>query len=465
MASVPITDMAGIRQQLNAMGIGNERIGFDKNSGYVTIDGQAAIRPAKVEAGVSYATPADIRNQLNQFNFNQQLANLQRQTQNYGQQLQNIEQQFLQPQQQTNPYDQQVQSLLQQIQQMTMNQQPIDPYSTPQWAAAQAQAQRGAQQAIRGAQESLGGSGLARSSLVTDRAQNIQNQANEYLQTQVVPQIVQQIQAERQQQLSGLYNLLGALSGQQALADERARAERNQLADMLDYLSGRETQQREYAYRTIRDAVEDMRYDERMAYQRERDRIEDERDKRNFDEDVRRFGLQYALQQQQERRLAANAAADQALARARFEYQKERDRIEDERYERERLAKQQPGLSDEDLRLEASEMIAAIRSGQLTPAQALQQINDDEAVGIYSASNANFLRDQLARVAPTTPATTNNTQSQSVPVDKSDKEIEAEARRLGYPTLDYRSWYKSPNGRAAGIDFATWQRLYGPRIG
>jgi len=313
MASVPITDMAGIRQQLNAMGIGNERIGFDKNSGYVTIDGQAAIRPAKVEAGVSYANPTDIRNQLNQFNLNQQLANLQRQTQNYGQQLQNIEQQFLQPQQQTNPYDQQVQSLLQQIQQMTMHQQPIDPYSTPQWAAAQAQAQRGAQQAIRGAQEALGGSGLARSSLVTDRAQNIQNQANEYLQTQVVPQIVQQIQAERQQQLSGLYNLLGALSGQQGLADERARAERSQLADVLNYLTGREAQTRDYAYRTIRDAVEDMRYDEQIAYQRERDRIADERDKRNFDEDVRRFGLEYALNKRRLEEDIRQADRDYAL--------------------------------------------------------------------------------------------------------------------------------------------------------
>lgn len=448
MATNQLTDTIGIRGQLNNMGVGNERIGFDKNTGYVTIDGQNAIRSGNVQNGTAYANPNDITQQYNTFNT--------------GQQVQSAEQAFLAPQQTANPYDQQVADLLANLTNMTNNQTPVDPYSSPQYAAAQAQVARGAQQAQRQSQEALGGTGLARSSIVTDRAQAIQNDANNYLQTQLVPGIVQQLQAERQNQVSGIYNLLNALSGQQSLVDERTRGEQDRLANVLDYLTGKQTRQEDVAYRTTRDAVEDMRYEEQVAYQKARDEITDERWKLDFDEDVRRFGLNYALQQQQERRMAADAAAGNALARERFDYDKERDAKLDAQKEAERNG----GLTPEARKEEASEMAMALRAGDISPEAALRQIDDDLAVGIYSPSDAEFLKAQVERIAPSVAGSAVPTPEQVKESGqvKSDKELDAEAKSKGYPTVDYRTWYKSANGRLAGNDFETWRRLYGPRI-
>ena len=55
---------------------------------------------------------------------------------------------------------------------------------------------------------------------------------------------------------------------------------------------------RQFDYGVSRDTVADQRYEDEFAYQQARDKITDAQDKRNFDEDVRRFGLDYALSRQ-----------------------------------------------------------------------------------------------------------------------------------------------------------------------
>src|SRR5690606_33701740 len=90
---------------------------------------------------------------------------------------------------QANPYDSQVNNTLSQIMNRLNTPSTYDPYNSPEYAAYQAQAQRQANQGIRTAQESMGAAGLGRATNLADRAQNIQNDATEYMNLQVLPQL------------------------------------------------------------------------------------------------------------------------------------------------------------------------------------------------------------------------------------------------------------------------------------
>src|SRR5690606_6674169 len=93
--------------------------------------------------------------------------------------------------------------------------------ASPQYAAYQAQVQGGVQDAIRAAQELLGASGFGRSTALAERAQGIQNDATNYLNTQVLPQLMAQAQAERQRQLQNQFSVLDQLAQQQGVYDNR----------------------------------------------------------------------------------------------------------------------------------------------------------------------------------------------------------------------------------------------------
>jgi len=89
---------------------------------------------------------------------------------------------------------------------------------------------------------------------------------------------------------------------------------------------------------------------EEFAYQQARDKIGDEKDKKIFDEDTRRYGLNYAIQQSQlniSRTNAAtsrnNAANNFQLSKDKFTYQKEQDTLSAEQ------GGQQQSLSASDL--------------------------------------------------------------------------------------------------------------------
>src|SRR5690606_29432751 len=157
-------------------------------TGYVTIDNQNFIKPQTIQQGTSYVNPNAFNDAYGSFNINQN-ANT-------------IQQAVATPQ--ANPYDAQVNDALTQIMNRINTPSQYDPYNSPEYAAYQAQAQRQAQQGIRSAQESLGAAGLGRSSNLADRAQGIQNQSTEYLQTQVIPQLIAANQQREQQDLSNL---------------------------------------------------------------------------------------------------------------------------------------------------------------------------------------------------------------------------------------------------------------------
>src|SRR5690606_37191765 len=85
--------------------------------------------------------------------------------------------------------------------------------------AAQAQANRAAQQYTRAAQEPYGSAGFGRSSAMGERIAGVQNDATEYLMTQVLPQIEAQEQARRQQEFNNIMSALNPLMTQQGRAD------------------------------------------------------------------------------------------------------------------------------------------------------------------------------------------------------------------------------------------------------
>lgn len=69
-------------------------------------------------------------------------------------------------------------------------------------------------------------------------------------------------------------------------------------------------------YNRGRDTLGDTRYTDEVAYNRARDSIMDERDKRDFDEDVRRYGIETAIQKAQNAGIIENQRADNARAAA-----------------------------------------------------------------------------------------------------------------------------------------------------
>ncbi len=228
------------RQALNNMGVDNNRIGY--SNGYVTVDGTNIFRPGANTNGTAYVNQAMLNSaqgQINQLNtqnrLTQQVLTPQATVNPYDAQITQQLAQINQPVV-ANPYDSQVADVLAQLTQRINNPTPYDPYSSAEYAAQQAATQRGAQQSTRAAQESMGASGFGRSTNLADRAQGIQNQANEYMQLQVVPQLIAANQAQQQQGLANLSSLVSALSGQQGVYDTRAQSDRSNQYNILEAL-------------------------------------------------------------------------------------------------------------------------------------------------------------------------------------------------------------------------------------
>jgi len=228
MASTTGYDLP-IRQALRERGISDADIGYDKATGYVTIRGQPFMQPARVYMGTSYANQQDFETAWQNFMRNQQTT---QQPQVNVPRTQTPSAQSIRPVADyssiydiRNPYDQRVAEAISSLQSLIQQfQQPVSLesiYASPQYAAFQAQAQRQAQQGIRAAQEALGAAGFGRSTLLGERAQEIQNLANEYLQTQVLPQLIAAEEARRQAQLENALAFIRQLAQQQAVMEGR----------------------------------------------------------------------------------------------------------------------------------------------------------------------------------------------------------------------------------------------------
>lgn len=390
--------LVSTRDALGSYGISGDRVGY--SNGNVTVDGRYFGTPGANLGGTTYFDQTGFNNAMS----NYQIGNMQNQILNN-------------TQLQDNAYTQQINDLLAQLNQQASNPQQIDPYSTAQYAAYQAQADRAAQQGIRSAQEAMGASGFGRSTMLGERAQGIQNAQNEYLETQVVPQIIAAEQARQQQEYSNLYNLLSPLMSQQGYADDRnqtqlgnqynalnmltqeqqrgidnsradaaltgnylspeqqsaintllalkqsaeapgitaqqrnalstqADAVRNQMRSLgLDptqygadvsynqasqYQPGRtlagqqlDMQQQQQAFDQEQQQWSNDRYIEEFEYQKARDAIGDKRLAKEFEENVRQYDLNYALQKLESQNQQAYRNATLALDKQQFEWQQD----------------------------------------------------------------------------------------------------------------------------------------------
>lgn len=216
-----------IRSGLESSGYSPSSIGYNKNTNMVTLNNQPFMVPAANVQGTTYASPQSFNNALNTYrigDLTNQIANNTKLP--------------------DNPYTSQIDDTIRQLMDFAKNQQQVDPYSTAQYAAYQAQADRRANQGVRAAQESMGSAGFGRSTALGERAQGIQNRETEYLETQVIPQIIAQEQARQQQQYANLMSLLDPLVNQQGYADNRAQTELGNVYNALGAITSE--QQRGY---------------------------------------------------------------------------------------------------------------------------------------------------------------------------------------------------------------------------
>lgn len=269
-----VTGQYGVRDQLNAKGIDNSRIGYNNKTGYVTIDGQNFIKPTTVTGGVSYADPTAFNQQYNVYSSQNKLNSAQS----------GIDKQFTQPV--TNPYDTKVNDAISQYYNKITNPTPYDVYNSPEYAAYQAQAQRQAQQSTRAAQESLGAAGFGRSTNLAERAQGIQNDANEYLNTQVVPTLIAANQQKQQQELSNFANYMEMLTGQQGLFDTRTQQGRDNALNYYSVIAGQRNQYANEQYQTGRDQVADSQWNQQFNYNAGRDKVADSQWNKQYDRGV-----------------------------------------------------------------------------------------------------------------------------------------------------------------------------------
>jgi hypothetical protein len=203
----------GIRAALNQKGISNDQITYNPSQG-VMVNGQSFYKPEKVYQGTSYTSANNFNQAWDNYSKNQAQHQPAQQTQPY-----NYNPYASNSQINNNPYTSQTDQVIQQLLNYGQNQQNFNPYGTSSYQAAQAQANRSAQQSTRAAQEAYGSAGFGRSKGLGERVAGINNDATEYLMTQVLPQIEAQEQARRQQEYNNILSALTPLMGQQSRAD------------------------------------------------------------------------------------------------------------------------------------------------------------------------------------------------------------------------------------------------------
>lgn len=250
----------------------------------------------------------------------------------------------------------------------------------------------------------------------------------------------------------------------------------SQYTPMIRTLAGQQLDQAKQAQ-----AFEQNFAQEQFAYQKIRDQIADEKWKKEFDEDSRRFGLQYALSRQVQLGGLSIDRARLALSQAA----QENDRLMEVWKATGKAPEGIKGVAagtqygtqpttasgvSEKMMAEAQGMVQSVREGKYTPESAYKQIEEDTRLGFYTAPEAQYLKsmlEQVSRSAPKVqiPAEAQKSFSDSLPTDKEIYKIwETEGKKLGAAKIDFALWYKSPQGRSAGVDFDTWKKLYGPTM-
>lgn len=228
--------------------------------------------------------------------------------------------------------------LMQRYEQMLNTPFQYNPETDPGYQAQRQLAQLRAGDASRNAMETLNDRGILNSSITGSQLGQIQQRAEQEA-AAFIPQYRDQARQDYQERLRNAASMLNFAAGRgDAAADMAYRDKRADRSDMesdrafdrgamesdRNFDRGALESDRAFDYQVGRDKVGDQRYDQEFAYQQARDQIKDEQYKLQFDEDVRRHGLDYALRQAAQDNQFANAAADNARANAQLDLQRQR---------------------------------------------------------------------------------------------------------------------------------------------
>lgn len=239
-----------------------------------------------------------------------------------------------------------------------------DPNTDPSYLAQKKLYENQAKQASQRSMEALNERGVLNSTMtageIADAEQNAALQSDAF-----AAQLQDRAYQRQQDQLNNTTRLIGLLGDMQQRGmdnDYRDRSfDRGVLESDRNFDRGVTESDRNYNRQVGRDAVGDEQWNrtyerqidrdaaadsqwqqsfeyqrmsdqQKMDYQKARDQIKDEQYKQQFDEDVRRFGIDTALKQAAQANQFANAAADNAranrsldLQERRFTYDKEQD--------------------------------------------------------------------------------------------------------------------------------------------
>ncbi|MFA4854181.1 MAG: hypothetical protein WC616_02390 [Candidatus Omnitrophota bacterium] len=191
------------------------------------------------------------------------------------------------------------------------------------------------------------------------------------------------------------------------------------LYDQLSALQGTEQQ----SYGQYRDTVGDQQFAQQFAYQQARDSIGDQFKQKEFDENVRQFGLGYALQKLQADRDYELGKGQLAISRTNaargggggggstYPYRQ----LDDAMKIMQLTGTVPPGLemfglkpgtklgAEKGFETERQGLISAIRTQDISPEDAFAQIEQDVKLGFYSAAQANQLKKDLQTLTGYTP--------------------------------------------------------------
>lgn len=422
-----------------------------------------------------------------------------------------------------NPLDGQVFGLINELRHRINNPTVVDPRSTPEYAAGKAAIDRQVADNIRMAQESLGASGFARSTNLLERAQTIADAGTEYLETQLVPQIAQQLYQRDQQGLMNSMAILDALMQQQGMLDERQRREVQDLNTLLNALTGQQglfdTRQQTAFENQL--ALDRHRLQERIfEFEQQQTAIENER--AEIDAALRRTEAFGVVSEQDAQILGVPAGTPSYAAReAAAQRQHQLDMLNRE------INAQRENLR---MRIEADQRAASINqllalweatgsapagleqfgvtpgqeySPYLTPSQRLDQIQLDqvleeirlqermsqmipeyqrkyqldpmsaealvnaldnpsyEAVMADIQANEPILRQMGVNVEAVRNAINNEL---NVPTEELERLWRSSVDTSRVPKLDWMRWYRDPRGRVAGLTFDEYIALYPSEI-
>lgn len=321
---------------------------------------------------------------------------------------------------------------------------------------------------------------------LTSQLGNIDAQTADYINSQnaQLPGMIDELTARergfniQEGQLTGDYNGQRTVAGQQ-----------------LDYTKSKD--QRDFDYGKSID-------DRNFTYQQARDEVKDQQYKQTFDEDARRWGMDYALKKAVDMgqldisRINASTSAKNAetsrisannsIANGTFNQLMDVWKASGKAPAGLESYGIQQGMSfsdakPKDMSGEIDGLYSGLQSGQIDPASALDEINQKEKVGIYTQGQAVQLRSvtqQFANNSSSKKPMPQLTPSQASQIEQSggknyqsmnENQLQQEwqtdptGEKAGTAMYDWIMWAKDPRGRMAGTSYQAYQQAYGPRLG